>query len=97
MLGGITLEPPGLGIRSIPPRPVPLRRPIVPREPRDDRTRLPARGSAGLVDIDDIPPENGDKLKDVPDDPSTAVGRDRKESAEPPPMRLGMNPSNPPR
>jgi hypothetical protein len=94
MLGGITLEPPVLGIRRMPPRPVPPRRPIAPREPRDDLTRLPARRPAGLPDIDDIPPESGDKLKVVPDDPMAAVGRDRKESAEPPPMRLGMNPSN---
>jgi hypothetical protein len=94
MLGGITLAPRELGIRRIPPRPVPAPRPIVPREPRDDPTRLPAHRPAGLADIDDIPPESGDKLKDVADDPIPAVGRGRKEIGEPPPMRLGMNPSN---
>jgi hypothetical protein len=41
-----------------------------------------------------MPPDSGERLKDVRVDPIVAVERDRKESAEPPPMRLGMNPSN---
>ncbi len=58
--------------------------------------RVPARKPPGPLDIAVIPPDTGDRLKDVRFDPIAAVGRDWKESAEPPPMRLGMNPSNVP-
>jgi hypothetical protein len=47
-------------------------------------------------DIDDIEPESGDRLNDARADPIAAVGRDRNESSEPPPIRLGVNPSNMP-
>jgi hypothetical protein len=55
-----------------------------------------ARKPPGPPDIADIPPDKGDRRKDVRDDPIAAFGRDRKESAEPTPMRLGMKPSNAP-
>src|SRR5262249_22064671 len=96
MLGGMTLVPPIRGIRRMPPRPVPTPRPVVPRVPRDDMARVPARNPPGTPDIEDILPVSGDRLKEVRGDPIAAVGRGRKESAEPPPMRLGMNPSNVP-
>ena len=96
MLGGMTLVPPALRIRGMTPRPVPPPRAILPREPRGDMARVPVREPRGPPDIADIPPVRGDRLKDVRGDPIAAVGRDRKESTEPPPMRLGMNPSNVP-
>jgi hypothetical protein len=68
----------------------------MPREPRGDIARPPARNPPRPPDIEDIPPDSGDRLKDVRGDPIAAVGRDRKESAEPPSIRLGMNPSNRP-
>jgi hypothetical protein len=43
-----------------------------------------------------MPPDAGDRLKDVRFEPIAAVGRERKESELPPPMRDGMNPSNMP-
>ena len=96
MLGGMTLAPPALRIRGMEPRPVPPPRPILPREPRGEVARPMARKPPGPPDIADIPPDRGDRRKDVRDDSSAAFGRDRNESAEPPPMRLGMKPSNMP-
>jgi hypothetical protein len=96
MLGGITFVPPAPGIRCMPPRPVPPPRPIAPREPMGDIAREPAREKPGPPDIADIPPDSGDRLNDVREELIAAVGRDRKDSVVPPPMRLGMNPSNMP-
>src|SRR5262249_40616146 len=96
MLGGMTLVPPALRIRGMAPRPVPPPRAILPREPRGEVARPMPRKSPGPTDIADIPPGRGDRRNDVRDDPVAALGRDRKESAEPPPMRLGMKPPNVP-
>jgi hypothetical protein len=73
-----------------PPRP-PARLPT----PSVPRLRPTAFEPAPIPpDIEDIPPESGERLNDVRADPIAAVERDRKESSEPPPIRLGMNPSN---
>ena len=96
MLGGMTLVPPALRIRSMAPRPVPPPRAILPREPSGEVARAMPRKPPGPPDIADIPPDRGRRRNDVRDDPIAASGRDRKESAEPPPIRLGMKPSNVP-
>jgi hypothetical protein len=83
MLGGITLIPP-------------------PPPPDSRRNELPPRNPAppGEPDIDDrapklrpIPPAIGERLNEVRDGLIEAIGRDRNESEDPPPMRAGMNPS----
>src|SRR5579883_1229698 len=88
MRGGITPMPPPFGIRGRPPRPVPPSSPIEPRERSGAIARPP--------DIDDIAPERGERRNDGLADPIAVAGRERKESAEPPPIRPGMKPSNRP-
>jgi hypothetical protein len=92
----MTPMPPAPGTRCIPPRPAPRPVPITPAEPKGDNARTPVRGPAAPPDIDDIPPDNGDSLKADRAGPIGAAGRDRNDNEEPPPMRLGMNPSNVP-
>jgi hypothetical protein len=47
-------------------------------------------------DIPDMVPDRGESPRAVLDLPGAPVGRVRKESAEPPPIRPGMKPSNVP-
>jgi hypothetical protein len=90
MLGGITPMPPAPGIRRRPPGRV------TPGEPRGDLPRRPAREPTARPDIEDIPPSSGESRKPDGAGPIGLDGRDRNDKDEPPPMRLGMNPSNVP-
>ena len=98
MLGGITLDLPAPDIRPMPPpNPVPPLRRIPPGEPKVAIGRVPVPMPRAVPpDIEDMPPDSGDRLNDVRFDPIVMEGRDRKASSEPPPMRPGMNPSNMP-
>src|SRR6478735_6264539 len=94
MLGGITPVRPPRGIPRIPPRPVAPSTPIASREPSGFEAPVRVRGRPGPTDIADMPPVMGESLNELRVDPIVVVGRDRKESEDPPPIRLGMNPSN---
>jgi hypothetical protein len=100
MLGGITLVPAGPDMRCMPlPSPIPPPSlPVPPRAPSIDEALPRAFEPAAIPpDIEDMPPQSGDRLKEGRDDPIGAVARDLvKESPEVPPILLGINPSNVP-
>ena len=67
--------------------------PIEPGEPKAGELFIPKRGLMP-PDIDDAPPDIGERLKDVRAEPSDEVPRDGNERLLLPLMRAGMKPPN---
>ena len=84
--------PPDPDRNELPPGPRPPREPAIDDRPPNPRA-VPPNIDRETPDVEDIPPDTGERLNDVREGLIVAIGRDLNASGEPPPIRPGMNPS----